>query len=208
MPERAASPSSIVTEIAWSVCWRARTCCRYASVWPPKSSSGNGYGVGSPCRPDRLVRPKGQVRIMPRDGALLVLHAAAGGYSVAPKHLRECGRPAGSDQRSPALTSATDARPSASSTMTRQLPYVMTANFACWCQCISRMPPADRCMFTPEIVDEILKSDCVTWRAQPPFWARLDAMLNEFRDIGMPPTSVGGMLRNDGPLPLWVGHYE
>jgi len=34
-------------------------------------------------------------------------------------------------------------------------------------------------MLTPEISSEIAKSACVTWRAQPPFWMRFGALLNE-----------------------------
>src|SRR5271163_2666750 len=47
-------------------------------------------------------------------------------------------------------------------------------------------------MLTPEIVSEIAKSAWVTWRAQPPFWTRFGALLNEAQSIGMPPTSVAG----------------
>jgi hypothetical protein len=42
------------------------------------------------------------------------------------------------------------------------------------------------------IVSEIAKSACVTWRAQPPFWIRFGALLNEAQSMGMPPTSVAG----------------
>src|ERR1700692_1442814 len=54
------------------------------------------------------------------------------------------------------------------------------------------MPPAVSRMLTPEIVSEIGKSACVTWRAQPPFWTRFGALLTEAQSIGMPPTSVAG----------------
>src|SRR5260221_14496309 len=54
------------------------------------------------------------------------------------------------------------------------------------------MPPAVSRMLRPEIVFEIAKSACVTWRPQPPFWTRLGALLNEAQSIGMPPTSVAG----------------
>src|SRR5882757_2278 len=54
------------------------------------------------------------------------------------------------------------------------------------------MPPAVNRMLTPEIVFEIAKSACVTWRAQPPSWTRFGALLNEAQSIGMPPTSVAG----------------
>ena len=47
-------------------------------------------------------------------------------------------------------------------------------------------------MLTPEISSEIAKSACVTWRAQPPFWMRRGALLNEAQNIGMSPTSVAG----------------
>src|ERR1700681_1890242 len=54
------------------------------------------------------------------------------------------------------------------------------------------MPPAVSRMLTPEIVSETAKSACVTWGAQPPFWTRFGALLNEAQSIGMPPTSVAG----------------
>jgi hypothetical protein len=47
-------------------------------------------------------------------------------------------------------------------------------------------------MLTPEMVSEIAKSSCVTWRAQPPFWMRLGALLNDAQNCGKSPTSVGG----------------
>src|ERR1700682_5959134 len=68
----------------------------------------------------------------------------------------------------------------------------MIAHSAAWCQCNSRMPPAVSRMLTPEIVFEIAKSSCVTWRAQPPFWTRFGALLKEAQSSGMPPTSVAG----------------
>src|SRR5262245_6466503 len=68
----------------------------------------------------------------------------------------------------------------------------MIAHSAAWCQCSSRMPPADRRMLTPAISFEMAKSATVTWRAQPPFWMRLEAVLNEDQFSGRPPTSVGG----------------
>src|SRR6516162_852992 len=74
----------------------------------------------------------------------------------------------------------------------RQLPYVMIAHSDAWCQCSSRMPPAVRRMLTPDISLEIAKSSTVTWRAQPPFWMRLDALLNDAQVMGMPPMSVAG----------------
>src|SRR5215216_3008654 len=54
------------------------------------------------------------------------------------------------------------------------------------------MPPRVRRILTPEIVSAIAKSACVTCRAQPPFWIRRGAVLNEAQNIGMSPTSVGG----------------
>src|SRR5579863_6252998 len=68
----------------------------------------------------------------------------------------------------------------------------MIAHSAAWCQWSSRMPPAVRRMLTPEISFEIAKSFTVTSRAQPPFWMRLAALLNEAHVIGIPPTSVAG----------------
>ena len=45
---------------------------------------------------------------------------------------------------------------------------------------------------------EMAKSVCVTWRAQPPFWMRLGALLNDAQSIGMPPTSVAGGVCAEG----------
>src|ERR1700730_4333753 len=109
-----------------------------------------------------------------------------------PRPCSECGWPAGKYQRSPSPTSATYGRPAASRTVTRQLPYVMIAHSEAWCQCNSLIPPAVNRMLTPVIVSEIAKSCCVTCRAQPPFWTRFGALLNEAQSIGMPPTSVAG----------------
>src|SRR5258708_24834332 len=47
-------------------------------------------------------------------------------------------------------------------------------------------------MFTPAISSEIWKSYCVTCRAQPPFWMRRGALLNDAQNIGRSPTFVGG----------------
>src|ERR1700730_8309927 len=74
----------------------------------------------------------------------------------------------------------------------------MTAHSAAWCQCSSLMPPDVSRMLTPVIVLEIAKSSCVTWRAQPPFWTRFGALLNDAQSIGMPPTSVAGGNCADG----------
>src|SRR6195256_4555238 len=54
------------------------------------------------------------------------------------------------------------------------------------------MPPAVSRMLTPDISFEIAKSSTVTWRAQPPFWMRFGALLNEAQSMAMPPTSVAG----------------
>src|ERR1700756_2612461 len=56
------------------------------------------------------------------------------------------------------------------------------------------MPPAVSRMLTPEMASEIAKSACVTWRAQPPFWMRRGALLNDAQNCGRSPTSVGGGL--------------
>jgi hypothetical protein len=48
------------------------------------------------------------------------------------------------------------------------------------------------------MVVEIGKSACVTCRAQPPFWIRRGAVLNEAQICGMPPTSVAGGENADG----------
>src|SRR6185437_9958789 len=55
-------------------------------------------------------------------------------------------------------------------------------------------------MLTAAMVVEILKSSWVTCRAQPPFWIRLGARLNDAQYCGMPLTSVGGGLRKAGML--------
>src|SRR5260221_13282890 len=60
------------------------------------------------------------------------------------------------------------------------------------------MPPGPRRMLTPETASEIAKSACVTCRAQPPFWIRLGALLNDPQNSGMSPTSVAGGLWNEG----------
>src|SRR5439155_20614320 len=54
------------------------------------------------------------------------------------------------------------------------------------------MPPRVRRMLTPEIVSAMAKSAWVTCRAQPPFWMRRCALLNEAQNIGMSPTLVAG----------------
>src|SRR5712671_4056339 len=74
----------------------------------------------------------------------------------------------------------------------RHDPYVMNAHSAKICQCSSRTPPAVSRMLTPAMVSEIWKSACVTWRAQPPFWMRFGALLNDAQNCGRSPTSVGG----------------
>src|SRR5260221_3819817 len=47
-------------------------------------------------------------------------------------------------------------------------------------------------MLTPAISSEIWKSYCVTCRAQPPFWMRRGALLNDAQNIGRSPTFVAG----------------
>src|SRR5438445_6955952 len=74
----------------------------------------------------------------------------------------------------------------------RHDPYVMNAHSAKTCQCSSRTPPAVSRMLTPAMVSEIWKSACVTCRAQPPFWMRFGALLNDAQNCGRSPTSVGG----------------
>src|SRR5258708_9766924 len=73
------------------------------------------------------------------------------------------------------------------------------------CQCNSRMPPAVSRMLTLEISSEIAKSACVTWRAQPPFWMRFDALLNVAQGSGMLPTSVAGGDCGEGNWPAIAG---
>src|SRR6266851_6068711 len=73
------------------------------------------------------------------------------------------------------------------------------------CQCSSRMPPAVSRMLTPEISSAIAKSACMTWRAHPPFWMRLDALLNDAQGNGMLPTSVAGGDCGEGNWPAMAG---
>src|SRR6478736_1930700 len=54
------------------------------------------------------------------------------------------------------------------------------------------MPPAVSRILTPEMVSATANDSCVTWRAQPPFWMRRGALLNDAQLSGMLPTSVGG----------------
>ena len=84
---------------------------------------------------------------------------------------------------------------------------VTNAHSANTCQCISRMPPRVRRMLTPAIVSEIWKSDCVTWRAQPPFWMRRGALLKEAQNIGRSPTSVAGGDSAPGNCPESAGLF-
>ena len=60
-------------------------------------------------------------------------------------------------------------------------------------------------MSTPEIDSEIAKSNCVTCRAQPPFWMRFGALLNDAQNIGMSLTSVGGGDCAEGNCPASGG---
>src|SRR5580698_8237916 len=54
------------------------------------------------------------------------------------------------------------------------------------------MPPEESRILTPDISLEMGKSLAVTWRAQPPFWMRLGALLNDAQSSGRPPMSVAG----------------
>src|SRR6266851_6978527 len=74
----------------------------------------------------------------------------------------------------------------------RHEPYVTYAHSAKVCQCSSCRPPAVSRMLTPAMVSEIWKSYCVTCRAQPPFWIRFGALLNDAQNCGMSLTSVAG----------------
>src|ERR1700752_1211239 len=74
----------------------------------------------------------------------------------------------------------------------RHVPYVTKAHSANSCQCSSRMPPDVSRILTPAIVSEIWKSYCVTCRAQPPFWIRFAALLNEAQNCGMSFVEVAG----------------
>src|SRR5260370_26393981 len=74
----------------------------------------------------------------------------------------------------------------------RYEPYVTYADSAKVCQCSSRRPPAVSRMLTPAMVSEIWKSYCVTCRAQPPFWIRFGALLNDAQNCGMSFVLVAG----------------
>src|ERR1700719_4225494 len=76
-------------------------------------------------------------------------------------------------------------------------------------------------MLTPEIVVEILKSSSVICRAQPPFWIRFGARLNDVQNCGMPLMSVAGGVRDAGSFAarpwvlrprvgerLWIGDVD
>src|SRR6476659_8762699 len=67
------------------------------------------------------------------------------------------------------------------------------------------MPPAVSRMLTPEMVSATANDSCVTWRAQPPFWMRRGALLNDAQLSGMLPTSVGGGENADGNWLLIAG---
>src|SRR5260370_13289573 len=54
------------------------------------------------------------------------------------------------------------------------------------------MAPAVSRISTPEIVVAIWKSACVTCRAQPPFWIRFGALLNDAQNCGMSFVLVAG----------------
>src|SRR6201987_2361304 len=69
--------------------------------------------------------------------------------------------------------------PQPARTVMRHVPYVTYAHSANSCQCSSRIPPEVSRMLTPAIVSEIWKSNWVTCRAQPPFWIRFAALLND-----------------------------
>src|ERR1700736_5204492 len=74
----------------------------------------------------------------------------------------------------------------------RHVPYVTYAHSANSCQCSSRIPPEVSRMLTPAIVSEIWKSDWVTCRAQPPFWMRFAALLNDAQNCGRSFVEVAG----------------
>jgi hypothetical protein len=66
-------------------------------------------------------------------------------------------------------------RPWASTAVIRAEPAIMYAHSASLCQCISRMPPGLRRMFTPASCVATGSSRTVTSRAQPPDSTRLCA---------------------------------
>src|SRR5246127_176979 len=74
----------------------------------------------------------------------------------------------------------------------RQVPYVTSAHPATSCRSISLTPPDVSRMLTPAIVSEIWKSDWVTCRAQPPFWIRFAALLNDAQNCGRSFVEVAG----------------
>ena len=67
---------------------------------------------------------------------------------------RECGSPAGKNQRSSLKTSSTLGFPSRLRVVIRHLPSVMIAHSAVWCQCSSRMPPGRRDVHAGDLVGE------------------------------------------------------
>ena len=96
-------------------------------------------------------------------------NASTNSAPSGPSPCRECGSPAGKNQRSPEKTSSTLGMPFTAEGRDPALcPAVMIAHSAFGCQCSSRMPPGSRYMFTPAISSEIAKSACVTSRAHPP----------------------------------------
>src|ERR1700745_4390501 len=74
----------------------------------------------------------------------------------------------------------------------RHVPYVTKAHSANSCQCSSRNPPDVSRILTPAIVSEIGKSNWVTCRAQPPFWIRFAALLNDAQNCCMSLVEVAG----------------
>ena len=74
----------------------------------------------------------------------------------------------------------------------RHVPYVTYAHSAKSCQCSSRIPPAVSRMSTPVMVVEIAKDSWFTCRAQPPFWIRFGALLNDAQNCGRSFVSVAG----------------
>src|ERR1700730_9580904 len=143
-----------------NVPWKIQRSCSgiLAKVWapPPKFSARSSGGVWANQSVTRSV-----LNSLALPSSKQITNSQPSG----PSPCNECGWPAGKYQRSPSLTSATYGRPTASRTVTQQLPYVMIAHSAACFQCNPVMPPALGRMLTPVIVSEIAKSACVTWRA-------------------------------------------
>ncbi len=109
----------------------------------------------------------------------------------------ECGSPAGKNHRSPSPTSSTKFRPFSSTSVTRAVPFSISAHSLALCQCSSRIVPASSRMFTPAISLEIGSSRIVVSRVHPPGCSRMWLSANDHFMFGTDPRSVrGGAIRS------------